>query len=318
MEESAAAGISKPKRIIFTGGSGQVGRPCISHLVSQGHTVLNLDLVSSAHPSVHTIRTDLTNSGEVYNALSTQLTKEEYGLDSLPPNPDAVIHFAAYPRPRIVPDNALFANNVTSAYNVVEAACKLGIRKIILASSLTVYGICYSQGHRDFDSFPLDEETYDCNPEDPYAISRICMERMARGFAKRFPGVDIYCLRIGYVAEPHNYPAFVENVTRDPESANRSQYSYTDAQDLATLVELCVKKSGLGYQIFNATSNEVTTPVDESTEDFLKRVVPKVPVTRQLVWKEAPASNSKARRILGFRPKHSWSEELIAYRKTGE
>ena len=74
---------------------------------------------------------------------------------------DAVIHFAAYARNMLVPDNECFKGNVLSTYNVIEAACKLGVKKVIIASSETTYGVCFSQGDSDYHSFPL-EEDYDC------------------------------------------------------------------------------------------------------------------------------------------------------------
>ena len=48
-----------------------------------------------------------------------------------------MVHFAAIPRVMIEPDNVTFAANVISTYNVIEAAMKLGVRKVIFASSET-------------------------------------------------------------------------------------------------------------------------------------------------------------------------------------
>jgi nucleoside-diphosphate-sugar epimerase len=72
---------------------------------------------------------------------------------------------AAYARNMLVPDSECFQANVRSTYNVIEAACKLGVKKIIIASSETVYGVCFAQGDTDYRSFPLTED-YDCDPED--------------------------------------------------------------------------------------------------------------------------------------------------------
>jgi nucleoside-diphosphate-sugar epimerase len=60
------------KRIIVTRGSGHVGRHVIFKLLAHGHSILNLDL-SPGPLTVHTIRVDLTCSGDVYNALSSYL-----------------------------------------------------------------------------------------------------------------------------------------------------------------------------------------------------------------------------------------------------
>lgn len=73
----------------------------------------------------------------------------------------------AYARNMLVPDSECFQANVRSTYNIVEAACKLGVKKIIIASSETTYGVCFAQGDTEYHSFPL-EEDYDVDPEDTY------------------------------------------------------------------------------------------------------------------------------------------------------
>lgn len=111
--------------------------------------------------------------------------------------PNAIIHLAGYARNMIVPDNETFWGKTMSAYNVIEAASRLGIKKIIMASSMAVYGVGFAEGDADSPYFPVDENI-DPNPTDTYAISKLCGERIARGFARRF-GTDIYILGIGKV-----------------------------------------------------------------------------------------------------------------------
>ncbi|KAK9357880.1 hypothetical protein V1504DRAFT_462937, partial [Lipomyces starkeyi] len=146
------------KRIVFTGGSGKAGRHAIEYLLSAGHSVLNLDLVPLENPSDDTRQTDATDVGQVVNALTSHFTTNGCAGPSIPGPPDVVMHFAAYPRNMIVPDDKTFKTNVLSTYNDIEAACKLGVRKIIIASSETTYGVCCTQGDTDFHSFPLEEE----------------------------------------------------------------------------------------------------------------------------------------------------------------
>ena len=218
------------------------------------------------------------------------------------PPPDVVIHFAAYARNMLVPDNECFRANVLSTYNVIEAASKLGVKKIVIASSETVYGVCFSEGDTDYHSFPL-EEDYDVDPMDSYALSKLCGERTARTFARRY-GSDIYALRIGNVIEPHEYePNFPRHVNH-PETRKRNAWSYIDARDLGQICDLCVQKSGLGFQVFNATNDTITTKIP--TEQFLKENAPNTPITRKMGEWEAPLSNRKIREVLGFQDVHDW------------
>src|SRR5262245_36091333 len=160
------------KRIIFTGGSGKVGRYVVPYLLERGHQVLNIDRVPLDVPGVPTIIADLADAGEAYNALTLHFGLDEYLAGRGGGPVDAVVHFAAIPRILLRPDNAMFATNVMSTYNVVEAATKLGVRKIVIASSETVYGVCFAEGERDFSSFPVDEDS-DVDPTDSYGLSKV-------------------------------------------------------------------------------------------------------------------------------------------------
>lgn len=269
--------------------------------------VLNLDLVPFPDPDlgVFTLKTNLTDSGQVFGALTTHYNFEGYEQGHAEGPPDVVIHFGAYARNMLVPDNECFRGNVTSTYNVIEAACKLGVRKIIIASSETTYGVCFSEGDTNYHSFPL-EEDYDVDPMDTYALSKICGEKTARTFTRRYPGTDIYALRIGNVVEPHEYERDFPKHVGQPETRKRNAWSYIDARDLGQICDLCIKKDGLGFQVFNATNDTITTAIP--TAEFLKKHAPNTPITRKMGEWEAPLSNRKIREVLGFKEEHNWRQ----------
>ena len=289
------------KRIVFTGGSGKAGRHAVPYLVNHGYSVLNVDLKPLDDPRVPTIIADLTDSGQAFNALTLHPTFEGFTLGHPPRPPDAVVHFAAIPRVLIEPDNVTFEKNVVSTYNVIEAAMKLGVRKVIIASSETTYGVCFAEGDKDFHSFPL-EEDYDIDPMDSYGLSKVCNEKTARAFAMRYCA-DIYALRIGNVIEPHEYGMF-ERFLADPPSRKRNAWSYIDARDLGEIARLCVEKDGLGFQAFNAVNDTIT--LNMPTREALKKLCPKTPITREMGEFEAPLSNRKIREVLGFKEAHDW------------
>lgn len=289
------------KRIVFTGGSGKAGRHVVRALVERGHTVLNVDLAPIDLEGVNTLYADIADSGQIFNALSTHFGFEGFDTGKLPAPPDAVVHFAAVPRVLIKPDNETFRVNTIGTYNVIEAAMKLGIRKVVVASSETTYGVCFAEGDRDFHAFPL-EEDYDIDPMDSYGLSKVVNEKTARAFAMRF-GADIYALRIGNVIEPHEYgmfPGFME----DPLARKRNAWSYIDARDLGQMIHLCIERDGLGFQVFNATNDTITARMP--TAEFLATYCPGVPVTREMGEYEAPLSNRKIRDVLGFKEEHDW------------
>ncbi len=295
------------KRIVFTGGSGKAGRHAVAHLLAKGYAILNVDLKPLDLPGVNTLIADLTESGQAFNALTAHFGFGSYEDGSAPSPPDAVVHFAAIPRVLIEPDNVTFAANVVSTYNVVEAAMKLGVRKVIVASSETTYGVCFAEGDKDFHAFPL-EEDYDVDPMDSYGLSKVCNEKTARAFAMRYKA-DIYALRIGNVIEPHEYKMF-ETFHANPMLRKRCAWSYIDARDLGEIVHLCLEKDGLGFQVFNATNDTIT--LETPTQEFLSKNFPHVPITRPLEGFEAPLSNRKAREVLGFKEAHNWRKYVRA------
>jgi nucleoside-diphosphate-sugar epimerase len=266
--------------------------------------VLNADLVPLEAPGVADLRVDVTDGGQVWNALTSHAALAE--LEDGPPKGfDAVVHFAAVPRIGLVPDDETFRVNTMGTYQIVEAAAKLGIRKVVVASSETTYGVCFARGRADPHYLPVDEE-YDVDPEDSYALSKVCNEHTARAFARR-TGADVYALRIGNVIEPHEYGMFAG--FRDaPEQRRRNLFNYVDARDLGQIVDLCLAKDGLGFQVFNA-ANSVNAPDIPATE-LAERFFPGVPIKGTLGADDPLYSNRKVREVLGFVDRYDWRDEM--------
>ena len=291
--------------MFFTGGSGKAGRYAIRHLVEQGHRVVNGDMVPLGDPGVADLRIDLTVAGQVFNALSAYAGVDELELGAGVPRYDAVVHFAAIPSILVRPDNETFRINAISTYNVIDAAVKLGIRKVIFASSETTYGICFAEGEVRPEYVPVDEE-HPTVPHDSYGMSKVVNEATARSFQAR-SGIDIYGLRINNVIEPHEYetkfPAFVA----DPGLRRRNIFAYIDARDLGHMVDCCLRTDGLGYEIFNVSNDDTSVgiPSDEVYERFYAGVARR----RDMGRYETFYANDKAKRLVGFAPRHSWRSE---------
>jgi nucleoside-diphosphate-sugar epimerase len=116
------------KKVVVTGGSGLLGVWVVKSFLEYGYEVLNADIRRSPEMGVRTVITDLENLGEVYGALQ---------------GADAVVHLAAIPQAYTHSNDRTFRNNVMTTYNVLEAAAGLGIRKAVIASSESSYGLCF-------------------------------------------------------------------------------------------------------------------------------------------------------------------------------
>lgn len=294
---------NRPMRIFFTGGSGKAGRHVATHLAEQGHQVTNADRVPLKHPAVADLRVDLTDTGQTYSALSGLARFEELDLEEKPAY-DAVVHFAAVPAILLEPDASTYATNVLSTYNVLEAATRLGVRKIVFASSETTYGICFAHGERRPRYVPVDEE-HPTVPEDSYAMSKVANEVTARSFQAR-TGADIYGLRINNVIEPHEYAEMFPHFLADPSLRRRNIFAYIDTRDLSQMVQRCLEADGLGYEVFNVANADMSVAL--TTQEVRDRFYGDVELRRPMDRDETFYSIDKARELLGFAPQHSWRD----------
>ena len=292
-------------RIFFTGGSGKAGKHVATFLAELGHQVTNADLVPLRHPGVADLKVDLTDAGETYSALAGLARFDELDLPAKPAY-DAVVHFAAVPAILLTSEAKTYATNVLSTYNVLEAATRLGVRKVIFASSETTYGVCFAQGERRPLYVPVDEE-HPTVPEDSYAMSKVANEVTARSFQAR-TGFDIYGLRINNVIEPHEYAEMFPPFLQDPALRRRNIFAYIDTRDLGQMVERCLETDGLGYEVFNVANADMS--VAATTDEVVERFYDGVELRRPMGRNETFYSIDKARDLLGYSPQHSWRDVL--------
>jgi nucleoside-diphosphate-sugar epimerase len=244
----------------------------------------------------------------VFDALSSYARHDELEPGTGVPRYDAVVHFAAVPAILVRPDNETFRVNTLSTYNVIDAAVRLGIPKVVFASSETTYGICFADGELRPDYVPIDE-AHPTVPHDSYAMSKVVNEATARSFQAR-SGIDIYGLRINNVIEPQEYatkfPAFVA----DPALRRRNIFAYIDARDLGHMVARCLRTDGLGYEVFNVANDDTSVAIPSA--EVYERFYAGVERRRDFDGFETFYSNDKAKQLVGFMPQHSWRGLLTA------
>ncbi|SDB83960.1 Nucleoside-diphosphate-sugar epimerase [Sanguibacter gelidistatuariae] len=284
--------------IAVTGGSGKLGRAVVRDLIEHGYDVVLLDQVAPAtHRELYT-RVDLTDYGQVLGALS--------GIDDRTSGPvDAVVHLGAIPAPGLAPNAATFTNNITSTYNVFEAARTAGITTIVWASSETVLGLPFQTPPP---YVPVDEE-YHPRPESSYSLAKTLEEEMARQFARWNPALKAIGLRFSNVMEQGDYAAFPSFET-DPAARRWNLWGYIDARDGAQAVRRALEVELTGVEVFIVANADtvMTTP----NAELLANQFPGVPLAREVGEHETLLSIDKARRLLGFEPQHSWRQPLEA------
>src|SRR5689334_16261538 len=135
-----SSGGATMKNVVVTGGSGKAGRAVVRDLVGHGYNVLNVDVAPSRDPVAKFLKADLTDYGQTIEALA---------------NAEGVVHLAAIPAPELLPDEITFRINTTSTYNVFSAAMRLGMKRVVWASSETTLGLPFDKEQPDH--APIDE-----------------------------------------------------------------------------------------------------------------------------------------------------------------
>jgi nucleoside-diphosphate-sugar epimerase len=279
------------KKIVITGGSGLLGTYVVNHFAENGYEVVNADITKPQKSSAKFLKVDLNNLGECYGALA---------------NAYAVIHLAAIPVAYSHPNEVTFSNNVMSTYNILEAAAGLGIKKAVIASSESSYGIVFSRQNLAPQYVPIDEE-HPQLPEDSYGLSKIVGEKTADMINRRC-GMQVVSFRIGNVITPEMYKNFPEFI-REPKYRRTILWSYVDARDIATACRLAIEKDGLGSIALNLAADD--TSMDIKSCELMKREFPGVKDIRvPLDNYQTLLSNEKAKKLLNWQPVHKWRDNV--------
>jgi nucleoside-diphosphate-sugar epimerase len=282
-------------KIAVTGGSGKAGRVVVQDLLEHGHDVLNIDRVPSPQSRdpdspAPFLRVDVTDYGQVHEALS--------GIQFLP-EIEAVVHLAAIPSPAHAPPDQVFRTNVTSTHAVFAAAARLGLRRVVWASSETTLGLPFE---RPPNYAPVDEaHVY---PETSYALSKVLGEEMARQFS-RWSGIPIVGLRFSNImvrADYDHFPSWWD----DPHLRKWNLWGYVDESHVTQSVRLALEADIDGADNFIIAAAD--TVMKRPSRELMAEVYPGVPVADRVEGNDTLLDISKARATHGYAPEFSWRE----------
>jgi nucleoside-diphosphate-sugar epimerase len=283
-------------KIAVTGGSGKAGRAVVRDLLEHGHEVLNVDRAPSAESSspdspAPFLYADLTDYGQTIEAIS--------GGERLP-GIEAVVHLAATPSPVVSTPDLTFRTNITSTYTVFAAAARLGLKRVVWASSETTLGLPFD---RPPDYAPVDEE-HELRPESSYALSKVLGEEMARQF-NRWSAIPIVGLRFSNVMERADYERF-PSYWEDPHLRKWNLWGYVDESHVAQSVRLALQADVAGADAFIIAAAD--TVMKRPSRELMAEVFPGVPVADGVTEHDTLLAIDKARRVLGYSPDFTWRE----------
>jgi nucleoside-diphosphate-sugar epimerase len=283
-------------RIVVTGGSGKAGRAVVRELLEHDHQVLNVDRVPSAESRgadspAPFLPADLTDFGQTLEALS--------GAEVLP-GVEAVVHLAAIPSPVHATPDAVFRNNITSTHTVFAAAARLGLQRVVWASSETTLGLPFD---RPPDYAPIDER-HELRPETSYALSKVLGEEMARQF-NRWTGIPIIGLRFSNIMERADYQRF-PSFWDDPMLRKWNLWGYVDCSHVAQSVRLALAADVRGAEAFIIAAAD--TVMRRPSRELMAEVFPGVPLSEGIAEHGTLLGIDKARQMLGYSPDFTWRE----------
>ncbi|NLG51264.1 MAG: NAD(P)-dependent oxidoreductase [Chloroflexi bacterium] len=274
-------------RILVTGASGRIGRYVVRELVTAGHDVLAIDLVRAANSPARFLRADLTQAGEVYQAITAAQA-------------DAVVHLGAWADAGIVPNTRTYSDNVSGTYNLFQACADLDVSRIISASSAQVYGFVANPPVY----LPADEE-HPLRPVNCYALSKMAGEQAADYFVANW-GLTILSFRFMGVRPPDQLNAELDQLLQDPTPGLLQLWTRTDARDAALACRLALEAESVPAGPYNITGARVVTR--ETTAELVSRYFGKrTELRRPLADHESPLSCARAEAAFGYRPRYIWT-----------
>lgn len=294
--------------ILVTGGAGFIGSNLVDKLLDLGHKVTVIDSFSPFY-NVAIKRKNLERAlqYDTFNLYEVDIRDHENLSEIFVLNDfEVVVHLAAKAgvRPSIRIPRPYFDVNVNGTINILEE-CKIHkIKKVVWASSSSVYGNNKSVPFKETDSVDY--------PISPYAASKKAGELVCHNYHHLY-GINIFALRFFTVYGKRNRPdmgmykfakAIQEGKTIQLYGNGEPRRDFTYVDDILDGVIKSIEKVN-GFEIINLGESHVIS-VNELVALFEKKMGKKA-ITQKFDMQpgdvlETYADISKAKRILGYNP----------------
>lgn len=299
---------------LVTGAAGFIGSHTSHVLLEQGHTVIGIDNVNDAYdPRMKEYRLKKLQAlpGFTFHRrdISEKSCIELFKDEKL----DGIIHLAARAGVRYSVENpwVFLESNVTGTLNMLEVCRQYGCKKIVMASTSSIYG--------ENPQYPTPETASSSEPMQPYAASKKGAEALVHSYHHLF-GIDATVVRYFTVYGPAGRPdlaifRFVKWIMegepiRINGDGNQSRgFTYVDDIARGTIAAL----KPLGYEVINLggheviSINELVTLVEDLTGKKAN-VQYGPPNLADMFMNQADVT--KAREVLGWNPQVNLREGI--------
>jgi UDP-glucose 4-epimerase len=175
------------QRVLVTGGAGFIGSNLVKHLIEDENSVTVLDnFISGYHSNLDPFPSVYISEGDVRDKVAVE--KAMQGVE-------IVFHLAAsVGNKRSIEDPFIDAEvNIMGTLQVLEAARKEGVRKIVTSSSAAIFG--------ELKTMPI-KENHPVEPDSPYGCTKLCEEKLCLAYSKLY-AIEAICLRYFNVYGPN-------------------------------------------------------------------------------------------------------------------
>jgi UDP-glucose 4-epimerase len=291
-------------RVLVTGGGGFIGSHVVDRLIERGITPRIFDLSASPYHSPLEVE---TFTGSITDPANLDLAMRDC---------DAVIHLAAVADVAHVHADPVLAEEVNTrgTLNVLEAACRTGVGRVVYGSTTWVYSDCVEQ--------EVDEETPIPAPRHLYTATKLAGETYCAGYAELFD-LESTVLRFGIPYGPRARAAGVVAKFTDLAFEGKpltiagdgsTTRSFIYVEDLAEGIVAALKPEAAG-RTYNLSGDEVVTileiaeRVQENTDNC--EIVHTPPRPGDFPGKAI--SNRRALEELGWQAETSFREGVRKY-----
>ena len=271
------------KRIVVTGAKGGTGRSIVKILQAAGDEVVPIDLLPPGPTDFPYLQLDLVNDS---------------GLNEAVAGADGLIHMGSVPCDAFWSRTTVFKNVVNGGFNVLQACANAGVRRVVIASSMEVYG-----GMTKVRKLPVTESS-PLRADNIYASGKILLEKVAADFA-RWYGMSIAAFRLGRIVYEDSFEERFKRHLEIPARGTDVLWNYVDGRDVATACRLWLESDIEGFHPFNVAAPDIylETPVRDLIAEFLPEVNEIDDLVQGIV---CPYMSTAIREALGWTIAYDW------------
>lgn len=298
------------KKILVTGTAGFIGFHLAKELLEDGHEVIGIDIINNYYdPKIKEKRNEILKEHKNYSFYKIDLQNFEKLNEIVEcENPSLIIHLAAQAGVRysLINPWVYESSNNLATMNIFEVAKKNRIKRVLFASSSSVYG-----GNV---KIPFSEEDRTDTPISLYAATKKANEVLAHTYHHLY-GIEVAGFRFFTVYGTYGRPdmalfKFAKNILLDKEiqvyNNGDMGRDFTYVDDIVAGIKGAIDKKDLKYEIYNLGGDnpiQLMRFIELIERNLGKETKIKFMPMQPGDVKQTYADISKAKTQLGYNPK---------------